>query len=479
MNVAALRPLISDTSLSDVAVCRAELVAINVVRGMLDAREVEVVRRLDELAATDTSLFPQDVVAKASKSSLMHAERLRDRANTASAIPELGAALSDGATSGDRIDTVARATADLSESERAAVAAHGKRLALAAGEQTATAFRKTVEHVVAQARKDDGLAKLERQRRQARLRWWLDADGMWNLAGRFDPATGARMEGRLRNQINRIRAGGIPDTCPTDPVDMQQHFAALALADLVGVRDTASASVTGDTGDIDEATVGGMRPTGGSPSGSGGSIGGSGGGSGGGVPGNGGAPNHGGGQAEGPSGGGARSDAIGSHPAPTAGGGVPDVTVIIDERTLREGHRREGSVVDIGLGGFGLPVETIRRWACIGSITPVVVSADGVRLLLGRETRLANRAQRRALRVLYRTCALCETPFDLCQIHHVNWYSLGGFTDIGNMLPLCGRHHHLVHEGGWVLNLASDRTLTITRPGNNISKHPPPHAWAA
>ena len=473
MDLTALRPLISDTSLSDVAVCRAELVAINVVRGLLDAREVEVVRRLDELAAHDTSLFPQDVVAKASKSSLMHAERLRDRANTASAKPELGAALSDGATSGDRIDTVARATADLSESERAAVAAHGKRLALAAGEQTATAFRKTVEHVVAQARKDDGLAKLERQRRQARLRWWLDADGMWNLAGRFDPATGARMEGRLRNQINRIRAGATPDTCPTDPVDMQQHLAALALADLVGVRDADTSHDA--AGDIDEATVGGMRPAGGSPSGSGGSSGESGGG----VPGNGGAPNHGGGQAEGPSRGGARSNAIGSRPAPTTGGGAPDVTVIIDERTLREGHKREGSVVDIGLGGFGLPVETIRRWACIGSITPVVVSANGVRLLLGRETRLANRAQRRALRVLYRTCALCETAFDLCQIHHVNWYSLGGFTDIENMLPLCGRHHHLVHEGGWVLNLAPDRTLTITKPGNNISKHPPPNAWAA
>ena len=160
-------------------------------------------------------------------------------------------------------------------------------------------------------------------------------------------------------------------------------------------------------------------------------------------------------------------------------GGVPDVTVIIDERTLREGHKREGSIVDIGLGGFGLPVETIRRWACIGSITPVVVSADGVRLLLGRETRLANRAQRRALRVLHRTCALCETPFDLCQVHHVDWYTLGGFTDIENLLPLCSRHHHLVHEGGWVLHLASDRTLTITRPGNNISKHPPPNAWAA
>ncbi|MCY7299643.1 MAG: HNH endonuclease [Ilumatobacteraceae bacterium] len=418
MNLTALRPLISGTVLSDVAVCRAELVAIGVARGLLDAREVQVVRRLDELAVTDSSLFPQDVVAKSTKTSLTHAERLRERAGTCSSIPELGAALSDGSTTGDRVDIVARATAGLSASERAVVARHGRKLALAAGEQTASGFRKTVDDVVSQARKDDGRARLQRQRRQARLRWWMDADGMWNLAGRFDPATGARIEGRLRNRINRIRAGGLPDTAPTDPTDLQQHLAALALAELLGVRDD-------DAGhDTDDA-------------------------------------------------------AGGSSPRPTGGGGVPDVTVIIDERTLREGRTRLGSVVDIGLGKFGLPVETIRRWACIGTITPVVVSADGVRLLLGRETRLANAAQRRALRVLYRSCALCETPFDLCQIHHVDWYTLGGLTDIGNLLPLCSRHHHLVHEGGWILHLAPDRTLTISTPGHNINTHPPPTTRAA
>ena len=444
MDLETIRPLISGTVLSDVAVCRAELVAIGVVRGLLDAREVAVVRRLDELAVADKSLFPQDVVAKASRSSLMHAERLRERASAASAIPELGAALSDGSTTGDRLDIVVRATAGLSESERAAVAAHGPRLALAAGEQTAVGFRKTVERIVAQARTDDGLARLERQRRASRLKWWLDADGMWNLAGRFDPATGARMEGRLRNRINRIRAGGLPNTCPTDPVDMQQHLAALALAELTGVRDSSSGDDTGSTGEPDAPTggpTGNSNPHSGPPPG--GSAGGSSGGDG------------------------------------SGGIGVPDVTVIIDERTLREGHQREGSIIDIGLGGFGLPVETIRRWACVGSITPVVVSADGVRLLLGRETRIANRAQRRALRVLYRTCALCETPFDLCQVHHVDWFTLGGRTDIQDLLPLCSKHHHLVHEGGWVLHLAPDRTLTITKPGHNISTHPPPNAWAA
>jgi hypothetical protein len=160
--------------------------------------------------------------------------------------------------------------------------------------------------------------------------------------------------------------------------------------------------------------------------------------------------------------------------------GLPDVTVLIDETTLLDGCRHEHTVIDAGLGRFGLPVETVRRWACIGTFTPVVVSADGVRLYLGRETRLANRAQRRALRVLYRTCALCDTPFEHTQAHHVTWYGLQqGLTDIDNLIPLCSKHHHLVHEGGWQLRLTPDRTLTVTRPGGHTTNHDPPRAWAA
>jgi len=153
--------------------------------------------------------------------------------------------------------------------------------------------------------------------------------------------------------------------------------------------------------------------------------------------------------------------------------------VLIDVRTFLTGDSHEGTVCEAGIGRFGLPVETVRRWACLGSVTPVVVAADGVRLFLGRETRLANRAQRRALRVLYRTCALCDTAVDHCQVHHVAWFRSGGRTDIDNLLPLCNRHHHLVHEGGWVVHLAPDRTLTVTRPGGQVSTHGPPRAMAA
>ena len=131
-------------------------------------------------------------------------------------------------------------------------------------------------------------------------------------------------------------------------------------------------------------------------------------------------------------------------------------------------------MIDAGLGRFGLPVETVRRWACIGKVTPVIVGADGVRLFLGRETRLANRAQRRALRAFYRTCALCDTPFEHTQIHHLTYYGLEqGLTDIDNLVPLCRRHHHLAHEGGWKLQLAADRTLTITKPDGSTIRAPP------
>ena len=63
-------------------------------------------------------------------------------------------------------------------------------------------------------------------------------------------------------------------------------------------------------------------------------------------------------------------------------------------------------------------------------------SAPTVSGSIRSRTRLANRAQRRALRVMYRTCALCDTPFEHTQAHHVTYYGLQqGLTDIDNMVP--------------------------------------------
>ncbi len=73
----------------------------------------------------------------------------------------------------------------------------------------------------------------------------------------------------------------------------------------------------------------------------------------------------------------------------------------------------------------------------------VVLHAPG-ELTLGRTTRLANRAQRRALRGLYRCCAIpgCSVAYDRCKLHHIIWWRHGGRTDLDNLLPRLRRPPH-------------------------------------
>jgi catechol 2,3-dioxygenase-like lactoylglutathione lyase family enzyme len=120
--------------------------------------------------------------------------------------------------------------------------------------------------------------------------------------------------------------------------------------------------------------------------------------------------------------------------------GRPEYVVVIDT-TQPDGAG--GPIVD-----WGLPVEIpgriLTEMTGDGDVAAVVVR-NGVILHapgeidLGRTTRLANRAQRRALRALYATCAIpgCSVRFDRCKLHHVIWWRHGGRTDLDNMLPVC------------------------------------------
>jgi predicted restriction endonuclease len=75
---------------------------------------------------------------------------------------------------------------------------------------------------------------------------------------------------------------------------------------------------------------------------------------------------------------------------------------------------------------------------------------------------------------MYRTCGFpgCEVRFGDCEIHHViEWIKQRGPTDLDNLLPLCSRHHHLVHEGRWSLTLDADRVVTVRRPDGTTSTH--------
>ena len=127
----------------------------------------------------------------------------------------------------------------------------------------------------------------------------------------------------------------------------------------------------------------------------------------------------------------------------------------------------------------------LRRLVDVADINPVVVCHGAVihtpgQLNLGRTTRLANRAQRRALRALYRTCAIpgCPVRFELCKLHHLQWWEHGGPTDLHNLLPLCVLHHHAVHDRHWHLTLTTNRQLTITYP-DGTTQHTGPNRGRA
>jgi hypothetical protein len=144
-----------------------------------------------------------------------------------------------------------------------------------------------------------------------------------------------------------------------------------------------------------------------------------------------------------------------------------EIVVHVDLETLQHGLH-SGGTCRTALGA-DLPVETVRRLACEAEILPVVLDGRSVPIDVGRSKRLATVHQRRALEAIHPTCAIpdCEVIFDHCNVHHIEYWAKsdsggGGSTDLNNMVPLCSRHHHAAHEGGWKLQLDPDtREITI------------------
>ena len=110
----------------------------------------------------------------------------------------------------------------------------------------------------------------------------------------------------------------------------------------------------------------------------------------------------------------------------------------------------------------------------------LVIDAPGT-LNSGRDTRLANRAQRRALQGLYSTCAIpgCCVRYGRAKLHHVIWWRHGGRTNLANLMPICEIHHQKIHHNGWIVTLGVNRELTVTLPDGQIMTTGPPRRGAA
>ena len=141
---------------------------------------------------------------------------------------------------------------------------------------------------------------------------------------------------------------------------------------------------------------------------------------------------------------------------------------VVDFQTLA-GRRHDDTVCET-VDGRHLPVESVERLLCDSVLRRIVLDDRGVPINVGRRYRTATDAQWAATKAIYSTCGwdCCDRPISWCQLHHIHEWESGGATDLRNLVPLCGHHHHLVHEGGWSIRLLDARRLEIRRPDGTL-----------
>jgi hypothetical protein len=70
----------------------------------------------------------------------------------------------------------------------------------------------------------------------------------------------------------------------------------------------------------------------------------------------------------------------------------------------------------------------------------------------------------------------CDRPSTWCEGHHVVWVTEGGATSPDNLVLVCSRHHHLLHQPGWHAKLKPDASLAVTDPYGETRSTSPPRA---
>ena len=307
---------------------------------------------------------------------------------------------------------------------------------------------------------DDGMTRFTQQRRDTALHTWTDKrTGMFRLSGRFDPLSGVMLHSHLQAMVAALFAERLPSTCPTDPGAKQDHLRALALLALVMQQQAPELAAVPNNSEASSDSS--FRES----------------------------------ESESAGNNASDSDADRSRAGASTGNldewstffragpsrlGRPEIVVVVDARQQTRDANRGSPVVDSGLP-IELPPQALEDLFRRADAHPVIVANGFVlhapgEMNLGRTTRLASRAQPCALRALDPTCAVpgCCVAFEFTKPHHVHYWEQGGPTDLKNLLPLCSKHHHAAHEGGWKLTLQPNRHLTITLPDHTILATGPP-----
>ena len=124
--------------------------------------------------------------------------------------------------------------------------------------------------------------------------------------------------------------------------------------------------------------------------------------------------------------------------------------------------------------GPALSVSTAQMIGCTAALSWMRHDRDGTVLDLGRRRRRPSAALRRAARER----DTCRCRFPGCEsrridLHHIQYWSHGGRTELTNLISLCKYHHMLVHDRGYLIAAGPAGTFAFYRPdGTGIPPSP-------
>ena len=400
----------------------AVLASIQRTRNKLDGYEARVLAAADASktaqASGDTDLA--DTHSRNTGASKKSSSAARRRAKALAKQPDVGQALSEGDITAEQADLLARA--EVPDETRSSL------LEQASNEST-DATRQKVRDAEQAASPDDPEERFRRQRRDRSASAWTDQAGMWNLHARLDPEAGSRMQACLDATVQALWQHDKNQRPESRRTPAQRT--ADALTELVtGIAGEAEQPAQGrnEGSDGHEHTARG----------------------------------HGAEPADAP-------HRPAEQPRPDAGRRHARVHVTIDLATLRASGAGAGTTA----AGDELSAATVRRLACDAGVIPVVLGGHGQPLDFGRERRSVSPAQRAALLIRDRGCLrpACKAPPNHCDAHHVRHWADGGPTDLANLMLLCHRHHHFLHEGGMQVTAAGDGTwIVAARSGRELHR---------
>jgi hypothetical protein len=234
---ALLRLVACDVSSCDAAGLAVVSGHIRRVQGFLDASTAAVAQRAAALHAEGRSARPSEVLARSGRMSTRDAKKVERRAAALSKTPGLSGALASGDITGSHADAVANATSGMNDEARDLFFGMDRQLTARAVTSSPERFADYCKVLARRLTEDDGLSQFEQQRRETRLRKYLNPiTGMYVINGQFDPELGAKIFAAIDAEVEALwrakhpeQAAGIVPTLGDDI----EHLAAHAVGNLV------------------------------------------------------------------------------------------------------------------------------------------------------------------------------------------------------------------------------------------------------